>query len=169
MHTPTVSTFDLAAKKRTRVSSTKDEAYSLEICETRRNGLYFRTGDVGNPRWHFMEAHILPKLAIQIARFDWREDKGGDYDFYIDIVRVNETGERWVVTDLYLDILVYEGRKLTIEDTDEYLAAIAEGKLTPADAEHALEVTHQTANDLAKNGYSLENYLATHSIILEWV
>ena len=168
MHTPTVSTFDVAAKRRTRVSSTKDEAYSLESCEIRRNALYFRTGDIGDPFCRSIEGFVLPELNIQIVRFSWREDKERDFDFYIDIVRVNETGERWVVTDLYLDILVYEGHKLTIVDTDEYLAAIAEGKLTPADAEHTLEVTHQTANDLAQSGYRLYAYLERKGITLQW-
>ena len=168
MHTPTISTFELRSKRRTRVSSTKNQTYALEVCETRGNALYFRTGDLGDEQWHFFEAYVLPELNIQLVKFDWREGQGYDYDTYIDIVRVNETGERWVVTDLYLDVLVYERRKLEVIDTDEYLEAVAEGKLESPDAEHALTVTHSLVNSLARHGYSLSAYLEHQGLSLPW-
>ena len=116
-----------------------------------------------------MQAYILPDLHLQVVRFDWREGQGYDYDYYIDIIRVAEKGERWVVRDLYLDLIVYEGRRVEILDTDEYLEGVAEGHMDRAEAEHALEVTHQTLNELAKHGYSLEAYLAQQNIHLEWL
>ena len=54
-------------------------------------------------------------------------------------------------------------------DTDEFLAAQAAGYMTAEEAAGAITTLHGLLNGLAKNGYSLETYLATHNIILEWV
>ena len=170
MHTPTVITFDLKVKTRRRASSAKDETFPLTFASAEPFGLHFGIGDVGDPAWTGLQAAILPKLNIQVTRFEWRKDVPGgyDYDFYIDVLRVDQTGEVWQVTDLYLDILIYEGRRLTVTDTGEYLEAIAEGKLGRADAEHALSVTHETLNALARNGHSLNLFLKQRGVELPW-
>ena len=170
MHTPTVATLDLTTMQRLRVSSTKESSYPVVDYRTEPYGIYYRiTSDSSqNNDWHTMQAHLLTDLHLQVSTMDWREGEGYAYDYYLDIVRVVETGQRWVMRDLYLDILVYEKQKLAVLDTDEYLAAIAEGHLDKEEAEHALTVTHATLNALSQHGNSLEAYLAAQNIHLRW-
>lgn len=167
MHSVTVATFDLDNKRRMRVSSEKESSYPLEAYHTEPHGLYFRVS-AERSKWYAMQAYILPELHLQIVRFDWREGQARDFDYYIDIISVVEKGERWVVRDLYLDLIVYEGCKVEILDTDEYLEGIAEGHIDRAEAEHALNVTHTMLNNLAECGYSLEAYLESRNIQLNW-
>lgn len=167
MHTPTVSTFDLNKMQRLRVSSAKRVGYPLDTYRLEPFGLYFRIrSDVND--WQVMRSFVLPSLNLQVTQFTWQEGKPYDYDYYIDIIRVVSTGKRWVVRDLYLDILVYEGQKASVIDTDEYLEAISEGKLEQSEAEHALAVSHDTLNALGEHAYQLETYLQTQDIKLEW-
>lgn len=168
MHSVTVATFDLTNRRRVRVSSTKEKVQVLEAYASKPHGLYFRVRSEKG-RWHAMQAHIIPELHLQVVRFNWREGQARDFDYYIDVIRVVEQGECWVVRDLYLDLIVYEGHKVEILDTDEYLAGLAEGHMDCAEAEHALNVTHTTLNMLAEHDYSLEAYLKRHSIRLSWL
>ena len=170
MHSVTVATLDLNGMQRLRVSSTKTSSYPVVDYRVEPYGIYYRiTSDKSQANdWHTMQAHVLSNLHLQVSTMEWREGEGYDYDYYLDIVRVVETGKRWVVRDLYLDILVYEGRKVQVLDTDEYLEAVAEGHLGRAEAEHALNVTHDTLNALSKHGNSLEAYLKELDIRLEW-
>ena len=119
----------------------------------------------------YIQAHVLPTLNIQVIKFGWKDDvqEYDKVDYYIDIISISERSpERWHVRDLYLDLVVLEGERCEILDTDEYLAAIAEGHLDKEEAEHALTVTHATLNVLSKHGNSLEAYLATQNIHLSW-
>ena len=166
MHSVTVTYHDLGGGTRMRVSSAKEQLFPVEAYERTAHGLYFRVASGG--RWRTMEGHVLPELHLQVARFDWCEGQGEAYDFYLDIVRVVETGACWVVRDLYLDLTVDEGRKVRVLDNDEYLEALAEGHFEPGEAEHALAVTHETLNALAEHGYSLGAYLERRGIVLAW-
>ena len=170
MHSVTVSTFDLTTGTRHRVSSKKDVTYPMTDCRAEPCGLYFRvTSDASQGTdWHTMQAYVLPELHLQVVVMEWREE-GYAYDYCLDDAHDVETGQHWVVRDLYLDILVYEKQKLAVLDTDEYLAAIAEGHLDKEEAEHALTVTHDTLNALSKYGNSLEAYLEARGIHLEWI
>lgn len=166
MHTPTIATFDLPSKRRTQQSSSKHVTYALEACHLEPFGLYFRAS--ADKNGDALQAYVLPQLSLQVVWFGCHTQQR-DYDYYLDIVTVAQTGATsWVVRDLYLDILVYEGKKTILKDTDDYLEALAEGHLTQPEAAHALQVSHDTLNGLAKNGYSLETYLQQHSIKLGW-
>jgi predicted RNA-binding protein associated with RNAse of E/G family len=171
MHSVTVSYHDLASKERVQRSSTKEKRSPIETYRLMPHGLYFQVC-MAKGEWHTMQAHVLPALHLQVVKVFWRErpsyDYGDGYDYYLDIVRVAETGERWVVRDLYLDLVVFEGHKVEVLDTDEYLEALHEGHFEPGEAEHALTVTHETLNGLAECGYSLESYLAAKGITLTW-
>lgn len=161
MHSVTVSYHDLVGKERVQLSSTKEKRYPVEAYKLTPHGLYFQVCmDTG--AWHTMQAHVLPALHLQVIKVFWRErppyDYGDDYDYYLDIIQVAETGERWVVRDLYLDLVVYESRKVMVLDTGEYLEAIREGHFESGEAEHALTVTHETLNGLAGCDYSLESF-----------
>ena len=117
-----------------------------------------------------MRGQVLPNLGIQVVRFEYRKPKRthANFDYYVDVMQVSEQGERWVVRDLYLDILVFEGKRAEILDTDEYLAAIQEGHLNADEAAYALTTAHSLLNGLAKYGYSLEAYLQAEGVTLAW-
>ncbi len=154
--------------RRMRVSSIKEESYPLDACALTKHGLYFRASSASG-RWRAIEAHVLSALHLQVVRFDWREGEGYDYDYYLDIVRVVEVGEeRWVVRDLYLDLVVYDDERAVVLDPDEYLAALREGHLGEWEREHALTVTHEVRNGLAGCGYSLERFLLERGVALDW-
>ena len=93
-------------------------------------------------------------MGVEISRFGYREAYRPEnpFDYYVDIVSVPEQGEFWTVRDFYLDVLVYDGERVKILDTDEYLAAIQEGHLTADEAAHALTALHTFVNDLARHG-----------------
>ncbi len=74
----------------------------------------------------------------------------------------------WTSRDLYLDIVVLEGRGAHIADTDEFLAAQAEGLLTQTEVAYALNAAHALLNGLAKHAYSLRGYLKTQGLALTW-
>lgn len=122
-----------------------------------------------HPKLWAREGHVLPELGISVSRFAYRREafwKG--FDYYVDIVRVAGIGECWVVRDLYLDVLVFDGVRAEILDTDEYLAAVQEGHLEAGEAASALEAAHAFVNNLARHGYDLEAYLHSEGVTLTW-
>lgn len=121
---------------------------------------------------NYMQAHVLPDPGFQVAKFGWKPRVPDKYkiDYYVDIVNITEhSEERWHVRDLYLDIVIIEGKYAEVLDTDEYLAAIGAGYLSQDEAALALTSLHNLLNILAEHGYSLEAYLASQNIKLEWV
>ena len=122
-----------------------------------------------HPQLRGREGYVLPRLGVQVSRFEYRRERtSDDFDYYVDIVRVSEQGERWTVRDLYLDVLIFDGERAEILDTDEYLAAIREGHLEADEAAYALESAHALLNKLATFGYSLEAYLHSEGVTLTW-
>ncbi len=139
------------------------EVEALEYLSETSNGLSYLAlfDEVRHPKLHTRESHVLPALGLEVSRFGYRDahQPGDPFDYYIDIARVSEQGERWTVRDLYLDVLVFDGERAEILDTDEYLAALREGHLGADEAAYALETAHALLNKLATFGYSLEAYL----------
>jgi len=122
-----------------------------------------------HPEVSGVRGQVLPDLGIHIARFDYLEPRPlAAFDYYIDIVRVTEQGNRWVVRDLYLDVLVVEGVKATVLDTDEYLLTTVEGHLNTEEAAYALETAHRLLNRLAQHAYRSERYLQAEGVTLAW-
>ena len=83
---------------------------------------------VGHPHIAYMEAYLLPALGIQVNR--WQHHPGSEYawyDFYVDVMTFETEETYWTSRDLYLDVVVVEGKAAYIADTDEFLAAQAEG------------------------------------------
>ena len=160
---PVVMTCELAEGVRTRNKPSGLETAKLLHYEVFLDHLRYHIELSDHPELSGMRGMVLPDLNLQVVKFHyleaWTEQK--DHDYYLDGIRVVETGQRWVVRDLYLDILVYEGRKVEVLDTDEYLTAIAEGYLDRPEVEHV--------NGLAEYGYSLEAYLDTRGFDLSWL
>ena len=156
MHPPKVSRYDLGAKTHTVDCS----SYPVERYERGDGWLYLARPFVGHPHIAAMEAYLLPALGLQVNR--WEHRPGSKYawcDFYVDVMTF-EVGEScWTSRDLYLDVVVTEGKAARVLDTDEFLQARAEGLLTAGEAEFALTTAHKLLNGLGKCGYSLRAWL----------
>lgn len=170
MHPVTEAVYDFERRQRVRHKMGQAEISRLSYHEVASNELSFIAEHDDHPEVLTMRVQVLPNLGIQVARFEYHEPKRPhtNFDYYVDMVRVSEQGERWIVRDLYLDVLVYEGKRAEIIDTDEYLAAIQEGHLDTEEAVFALTTAHTLLNGLAKHGYSLEAYLQAEGVTLAW-
>ena len=174
IHPVTLIYLNLDAREKTRDKSDGVERYSLETVQPRPYGLFYAHSVEDDKYVAHMACQVIPSLNLQITRFTWRTDDHpyGDYNYYIDIigeVQQSKSGQgEWTLRDLYLDVLVYEGKKVKIIDTDDYLQAVEAGHFRPGERELTLERTHWLVNQLGEHGYSLERFLAQHDIHLEW-
>lgn len=165
MHSPKVTRYDIAAK--THVVSSGP--YPVDRYEQGDGWLYLARPLVNHPHIAYMEAYLLPALGLQVNRWGHHPGSAYDwYDFYVDIMAFEVQDTCWTSCDFYLDIVVLEGRGAHIADTDEFLAAQAEGLLTQAEASYTLTAAHALLNGLAKHGYSLHDYLETQGLALTW-
>lgn len=166
MHPPRVTRYDIAAKTHTVGSS----PYPIDHYECGEGWLYLTRPFIGHPHSAAMEAYLLPSLSLQVNRWSHHpESNYAWYDFYVDVMTFDIGEALWTSRDLYLDIVVVEGERAEVLDTDEYLAAVKEGFLTRREAALALTRAHELLNGLAKYGYSLEDYLNAQAIQLKWL
>lgn len=167
MHPVRIYTYATAQKLCAHANGT----WYLEYAEANPSQLTYglRLDEGYHPKIGYRESHVLPGLGLEISRFGYRNQAEWEgFDYYVDIISVPEQGERWTVRDLYLDVLVFEGERAKILDTDEYLAALQEGHLGADEAAYALETAHALLNNLATFGYSLEAYLHSEGVTLTW-
>lgn len=146
-------------------------SWPVDIYRLHEHGLYWALALPDGPgaKVKYIRAHVLPELGIQVCRFEWwRTHPYGGYDYYLDIIQAEVAADRWVVRDYYLDLLVWEGKRVIVHDSDEYLAALGAGFMTPDEAEHALITAHTLLNGLGAHGYSLEAYLEAQGVVLRW-
>ncbi|GAA4896761.1 hypothetical protein LX16_1313 [Stackebrandtia albiflava] len=114
-------------------------------------------------------AWLLPGLGLRVISWIARPGVVGLEDYYIDIARTRVVGDRYEMTDYYLDIRVYTGRRAEVIDQDEFLQAVAAGLVDQETAEWALSVAFDAADGIARHGYRLEEWLARdHGIDLTW-
>ena len=170
MHAVNTRTFFLATQivRTQRLGAVREER--LEHFHLNDTSLFWGL-PVDGTNVTYIRAHVLPASNLQVIKFGWKDDvrERDKIDYYIDIVSIPERSrERWHVRDLYLDLVVLEGERCEVLDTDEYLEALAEGHLGKLEAEHALTVAHATLNALSKYGNSLESYLSAQGIRLRW-
>ena len=162
---------DLSAKTKVRDKGGEVERYDLDLIQRRPYGLLFKHPVENNKHVSHFATQVLPRLNLQITRFTWRngDHPYGAYDYYIDIVGEVEQGDEvWTVRDLYLDVLIFEGRWAKIVDTDDYLQALGAGHFRPGERELTLERTHWLVNQLGEHGYHLDPFLAQHGVRLDW-
>ena len=99
----------------------------------------------------------------------WNPGHERDQDFYLDICEIVRDGDRWRLTDHYLDIVVRNRRGAEVIDVDEFVAAVAAGLLDPADRRGA-PCTARTArcDGIAAHGHDLDAWLGGLGIALSW-
>lgn len=165
MHPPKIVTFDVAARV-----NIDNKGFHRTVDEYRQTdfGLYMSREMVDRRTTRWVESWLLPDLGLCVTDWWWRPGHERDQDYYLDVCRIDRAGDRWRLIDLYLDIVVRNGRDALLIDVDEYVAAVAQGLLAPDLAETAVSVATDTMAGLAAHGWDLDRWLAGSGITLSW-
>ena len=165
MHPPKVSTFDVAARV-----NTDNKGVVRPVAEYRETpfGLYMSRAMVARPTADWVQTWLLPELGIAVTDWWWKPGHTRDQDFYLDICAIARAGDRWTLTDHYLDIVVRTGRDARVLDVDEFVAAVGLGLLDAPAAEAAMHRTHRALDGIAAHGHDLDAWLADFGIALTW-
>ena len=165
LHPPKVEIFDPAAR-----TNIDPKGVRREVEEYREEpfGLYLARPAPGRAQFHYLESWLLPELGLRVTDFWFSPGHERDQDFYLDVVRVNRDGPRWIATDLYVDIVLKDKLSLRVIDSDELLDARKADLVTADEAEFALETTYAAVEGLASHGYDLAAWLATKDVALTW-
>ena len=165
MHPPKIATFDVPARINT---DTKGIDRTVDEYRETPFGLYMSRPMVGRPSAHWVQCWLLPELGLCVTDWWWNPGHVRDQDFYLDVCDIRRDGDRWVLTDHYLDVVVRNRRDATVIDVDEFVAAVALGLLDPAAAEAAMHTAYRAVDGLATHGHDLDAWLATLGITLTW-
>jgi uncharacterized protein len=165
VHPPKIATFDVPGRSNT---DTKGVPRAVDEYRETPFGLYMSRAMIGRPSAHWVQTWLLPDLGIAVTDWWWNPGHAREQDFYLDICHITRDGDRWVLTDHYLDIVVRNGHDATVVDVDEFVAAVALDLLAPAAAEAAMHTAYRAVDGLAAHGHDLDAWLATHGIELTW-
>jgi predicted RNA-binding protein associated with RNAse of E/G family len=165
MHPPKRSTFDVPAMVNI---DNKGERRVVDEYRQTDFGLYMSREMVARRSAHWMESWLLPDLGLCVTDWWWRPGHEREQDYYLDICEITRDGDRWQLTDHYLDIVVRNRRDARVIDVDEFVAAVALGLLEPGAAEAAMNRTHHAVDRLAAHDHDLDRWLAGLGIRLTW-
>ena len=165
MHPPKIVTFDVPGRV-----SVDNKGFARAVTQYRVTefGLYMSRAMVGRASAHWIRSWLLPALGLAVTDFSWNPGHERDQDYYLDVCEIEPDGDRWRLTDLYLDIVLRTGRGAQVIDVDEFVAAVGGGLLDPRLAEHALRCSHAAVAGLAAHGHDLDVWLRTLGITLTW-
>ncbi|WP_019815377.1 DUF402 domain-containing protein [Saccharomonospora saliphila] len=165
VHPPKQERFDLATN--TNIDP-KGVARPVEEYRLEPFGLYLARPTPGRPQFHYLESWLLPELGLRITDFWFNPGHERDQDLYLDVVSIDVNGDVWRTTDLYLDLVLRTSRDVRVIDSDELLAATAEGLVSRQEARLALDTAFATVDALAAHHYDLAAWLATTNTHLTW-
>ncbi|GAB2662992.1 DUF402 domain-containing protein [Saccharopolyspora gloriosae] len=165
VHPPKVEIFDLDAK-----TNTDPKGIVRQVGEYRLEpfGLYLRRAMPGHPKLRSLESWLLPDHDLRITRWKLHPGHSDDWDFYVDIARIDPGPARWRSVDHYLDVLVTDGVRTELLDVDEFTQAVQAELLDEETAERAMRSACTALDGLARNGYRLDGWLRELGIELSW-
>lgn len=155
VHPPKVELFDVAGMTNT---DPKGFVRTVDVYRPTDFGLYMARPLDGHPDIAYFRSWLLPEHGLRVGRWLAHDGMRLDHDVYIDIVDI-EPGPVWRTVDLYLDVLVHDGKALRVLDTDELLEALAAGLVDDAAAQRAFERTFAAVDGIAASGYDVEAWL----------
>ena len=161
LHPPKIELFDVAEMTNT---DPKGFVRAVDRYTPTDFGLYMARPLDGHPDIAYFRTWLLPEQGLRVSRWRPHPGKTLDHDVYIDIVDI-EPGPVWRTVDLYLDILVFDGRSLTVHDTDELLEAQDTGLLDRVSTQRAVERTFAAVEGITRHGYHVEAWLG---LALTW-
>lgn len=165
VHPPKIEVFDVAAM--TNIDP-KGIARAVDEYRTEPFGLYMARAAPGRAQFGYLESWLLPSLGLRVTDFWFHPGYERDQDFYLDVVRIDRSGQRWRTEDLYLDLVIRDGRNAEVLDTDELVAALCCGQIVAKTAQNALNTVYRTLDGVANYRYDLDAWLAGHDIRLSW-
>ena len=165
VHPPKIEKFDLRA-----MTNVDPKGYVRHVDEYRVEpfGLYLAREVPGDRPMYYRESWLLPELGIQVTDWYFRPGQERDQDFYLDIGLIRPGERTWQLVDLYLDVVLRTGRGLDVLDTDELLAATAEGFIDKRTAREAMETAYRTVDQLAAHDYDVNAWLSALDMPLTW-
>ena len=164
VHPPKIVTFDVAARVNidTRVSCAPVDEYR----ET-PFGLYMSRAMVGRPTATGSSRGCCRSSGSASPTGGGTPAHVRDQDFYLDIAQIDRHGDRWRLTDHYLDIVRAHGAGAEVLDVDEFVTAVRPACSTrpprSGDAPHATG-----RGGIAAHGHDLDAWLAGFGIALDW-
>ncbi len=163
-HRPKVEFFDLAARTNT---DRKGFVRPVDRYHREEWGLYMaRRSD--HEQFHYIESWLIPTLGIRITIFHYNPGHERDQNYYVDIADVTPGDAMWTSVDHYLDLVVRTGREVELLDVDELLAAHAAGYIDSATAQRTIERAVAAVDGIAGHGHSLEGWLASQGMLINW-
>lgn len=101
---------------------------------------------------------LIPDLHLWVMFW---EGHGGPHPCrcYMHMAAIADEGERVVIEDLYLDIIVMQDGRWELLDVDEFRAAIAAGELTPQQIQTALEGLENGCKLVQRCGGDIDGYV----------
>jgi predicted RNA-binding protein associated with RNAse of E/G family len=165
VHPPKISTFDVPGMVNI---DTKGCVRPVDVYTETAFGLYMSRPIVDRPTAHWIETWLLPELGIAVSDWWWNPGHERDQDFYLDIATITREGERYVLVDHYLDIVVRRHREAQVIDVDEFSEAVADGLVDPRTADTALQAAFRAVAGLAAHGHDLDAWLAGLGMTLTW-
>jgi uncharacterized protein len=165
VHPPKIATFDVPASINI---DTKGVPRAVDEYRVTPFGLYMSRAMIDRPTAHWMESWLLPDLGLCVTDWCWSPGHERNQDFYLDLCEIVRHGERWQLTDYYLDVVVQHRRGALVVDIDEFVTAVALGLLEPQVAEKTLDRAFRTVDGLAAHGYDLDAWLSERGIALTW-
>ena len=165
MHPPKTALFDVPARVNI---DTKGTARPVDEYRVTDFGLYMSRPMVNRPTAHWVESWLLPGLGLCVTDWWWNPGHAREQDFYLDVCEIVRDGDRWRLTDHYLDIVVRSGHSSSVIDVDEFVAAVALGLLDPQAAEAAMHTAYRAVEGLAAHRHDLDAWLGGMGIALTW-
>jgi predicted RNA-binding protein associated with RNAse of E/G family len=165
VHPPKITTFDVPARLNI---DTKGVERAVDEYRVTPFGLYMSRAMVARPTAHWVESWLLPDLGLCVTDWWWNPGHARDQDFYLDVCEIVRDGDRWRLTDHYLDIVVRNRRSAEVIDVDEFVSAVALGLLAADAAEAAMHRAYRAVDGLAAHGHDLDAWLGGMGIELTW-
>lgn len=165
IHPPKVELFDVEANTNT---DSKKRVRPVEEYRVEPFGLYMARPMADHALACFVESWLLPDLGLRVTDWVWRPGVERKQDFYVDIVEIDRTPTMWRTVDYYLDIIVRTGVDAKVLDVDEFLIALRADLMDDETAERAMRTAYRALDGVARHGYDLPQWLATHGIELTW-
>lgn len=137
-----------------RYTSSKGEDYPIRRWAAHGLDLYFVRPYIRKGIRYQRHTWVLPSRDITVSKMVPPENAEPFWcDWYIDIVRASRDGNRWTVTDLYLDVGIHDGRAYTLKDVDEVGEALTERMISRADCAFILHSLHDVIHVIKDNNY----------------
>ncbi|MEV0295445.1 DUF402 domain-containing protein [Nocardia sp. NPDC050710] len=165
-HRSMVEYFDLGD-----LTTTDHRGYVRSVERTHREpwGVYVMS-TATHPTMCYRETWLLPALGIRVTLEHARPGHHPTRDYRLDIGEFTEIApKRWRAVDLYLDVVVRQGRSAELRGVDMLLGAHAAGLVDSAQVRFAFDRATAVVDGVASHQHDFGRWLAAKGITLTWM